>query len=125
MNSNGNTKFLDRTRSLRGNFKRRNGHDIGLERVRKEVTKAMGKPCRYCGVHLTLDNLGLDHVVSKEDGGNHTWDNLQFICKQCNGTKGSFSHEPFVALLEIAEQYGVRDKLISRLRAANLMFGGR
>lgn len=46
-----------------------------------------GGKCRQCG---SCDDLVLDHVVSKRNGGTHHPDNLQTLCKPCNDAKSNY-----------------------------------
>jgi hypothetical protein len=55
-----------------------------------------GWRCRLCGVATPRRLRGtnapnapeLDHIVPTSKGGNHTADNVQCACRQCNGSKG-------------------------------------
>lgn len=43
--------------------------------------------CQYCGKRTKP--LTVDHVIPKERGGKHTWDNVVACCVRCNGKKGN------------------------------------
>lgn len=43
--------------------------------------------CQYCGSHER--DLTIDHVIPRERGGPHTWENLATSCRRCNNKKGS------------------------------------
>lgn len=45
--------------------------------------------CAYCGIHLSVDEATLDHVVPKAKGGDHSKRNLVPSCEKCNGRKKS------------------------------------
>lgn len=53
--------------------------------------------CRACGCSAPRELRGsydpcapeLDHVVPLSKGGSHTMDNLQLLCRKCNGKKGN------------------------------------
>ena len=56
-------------------------------RVHKErVFQRDGRECRYCG---SDENLQIDHVISRKNGGTHDLDNLQVLCRNCNLSKSS------------------------------------
>ena len=57
---------------------------------RQNVYKRDGFSCVYCGTH---DNLTLDHVVPRSQGGRDTWENLVTACQKCNSRKGDLSPE--------------------------------
>lgn len=43
--------------------------------------------CQYCG-RKTRD-LTIDHVIPRQRGGPHTWENLVMCCRSCNNRKGN------------------------------------
>lgn len=47
-----------------------------------------GGTCRQCG---SPEDLVLDHVVSRRNGGTHHPDNLQALCKPCNDAKSNYA----------------------------------
>jgi 5-methylcytosine-specific restriction endonuclease McrA len=58
-----------------------------LKLSRKAILTRDDYTCQYCGCksrHLTID-----HVVPRERGGEHTWENLVACCPECNHQKGN------------------------------------
>lgn len=52
-----------------------------------EKTKlATAGKCSYCGLNTALT---IEHIIPKSKGGNDSGDNLIYICKKCNSSKGS------------------------------------
>lgn len=47
-----------------------------------------GDFCWYCGKKLPKDQLTKDHVFPRANGGQDTIDNIIFVCKSCNSSKG-------------------------------------
>ena len=43
--------------------------------------------CQYCGVQPRPDELTIDHVVPRAQGGQSTWDNCVLACIKCNHRK--------------------------------------
>lgn len=43
--------------------------------------------CQYCGARGK--NLTLDHVLPRDRGGGHTWENVVACCTDCNNKKGN------------------------------------
>jgi len=54
---------------------------------RKEVFVRVRHTCQYCGIVST--DLTLDHVLPRQQGGQHTWDNLVSACSRCNNRKAA------------------------------------
>lgn len=71
---------------------------VGLEDLREMVVDAYGRPCPYCDRVLTRHTLVVDHRVPIAAGGPSSRENLQIICRTCNGTKGSLAEADFVVL---------------------------
>lgn len=44
--------------------------------------------CQYCGEHFPTDELSLDHVMPRSQGGGASWTNLVCCCVACNSRKG-------------------------------------
>ena len=44
--------------------------------------------CQYCGDVFDFEDLTIDHVVPRADGGKTTWENCVTACKPCNHSKG-------------------------------------
>ncbi len=42
--------------------------------------------CCYCG---SKENISIDHLIPKHNGGPDSADNMVFACKHCNSSKGS------------------------------------
>lgn len=70
-----------------------------------EIYQANNGKCKYCGrqmspsagltdTSLTLDRINNESVLRR--------DNIQFICKQCNVTKGKRTHDEFIAYIKAA-----------------------
>jgi 5-methylcytosine-specific restriction endonuclease McrA len=58
---------------------------------RKNIVRRDRHTCQYCGkknVPLTVD-----HIIPKQFGGNHSWENLVCACVRCNNKKGNRTPE--------------------------------
>jgi hypothetical protein len=44
--------------------------------------------CQYCHRHLPRQELNLDHVIPRSQGGVSTWENVVCSCHECNRRKG-------------------------------------
>lgn len=66
--------------------------------TRKEVFNRDHYTCQYCGKRSR--ELTLDHVMPRNKGGEHVWENLVSACKPCNHHKaGKLPHEAHMRLL--------------------------
>jgi len=53
-----------------------------------------GRICRYCG---SDEQVQVDHIISRKNGGTHDMDNLQVLCRSCNLRKSSKDEGSFLA----------------------------
>ena len=60
-------------------------HDLFINNLAKIQS---GNFCWYCGKELPKDQLTKDHVFPRVNGGKDTIDNIIFVCKSCNSSKG-------------------------------------
>jgi 5-methylcytosine-specific restriction endonuclease McrA len=92
--------------------------------------------CQYCNDVFDYDELTIDHVVPRANGGKTNWENCTTACKTCNHNKGSstnvrprvmpyrpdyyalvnkWKNLPFTVRLESWNQYlGVEKQVVSR-----------
>ena len=57
--------------------------------------KSLGR-CWYCGRELNpFRDFSVDHIVSRSDGGDESYENLVPSCRHCNRSKGDRSLEEF------------------------------
>jgi 5-methylcytosine-specific restriction endonuclease McrA len=72
--------------------------------------------CVLCPTYIE-DSFYLDHILSLNQGGGHTLDNIQFLCKRCSSRKGYQqgrpSNRPRVSYLEKTSD---DEALLKRLR---------
>lgn len=58
---------------------------------RREIFRRDSFCCQYCGQRT--HDLTLDHVIPRNHGGLHTWENLVSACRHCNHQKGGRTPE--------------------------------
>jgi hypothetical protein len=49
--------------------------------------------CQYCGSRLMTEDLNIDHVVPRAQGGKTTWENTVASCVPCNQRKANRTPE--------------------------------
>ncbi len=55
---------------------------------RRNIFARDGNRCQYCGKRFPTNELSLDHVAPRSQGGQATWDNIVCACLMCNVRKG-------------------------------------
>lgn len=107
----------------------------------KLLEDALGKPCKYCGEIITLENASVDHkeprisskvynrktkkmVYTKEELQEiDNIKNLHIVCRGCNGLKNDFNDKEFRALLGFIKKHpSAGKKLVRRLAQSILLF---
>jgi 5-methylcytosine-specific restriction endonuclease McrA len=69
---------------------------------RRNLFKRDHWTCQYCGVQPGGDELTIDHVVPRSQGGLSTWENCVLACVACNKRKADLT--PREAGLKFAKQ---------------------
>jgi 5-methylcytosine-specific restriction endonuclease McrA len=54
---------------------------------RRNVFKRDHYTCQYCGVQPGTEELSIDHVIPRSQGGESTWENCVLACVACNKRK--------------------------------------
>ena len=54
---------------------------------RRNIFKRDKYVCQYCGNQPGTDELTIDHVIPRAQGGVSTWDNCVLACMECNKAK--------------------------------------
>lgn len=62
-----------------------NVHD--MYRLNKEKIR-ITDTCWYCGCHVEANELTADHVFPRAKGGTNEMENIIFVCRSCNSSKG-------------------------------------
>jgi 5-methylcytosine-specific restriction endonuclease McrA len=55
---------------------------------RRNIFARDNNQCQYCGRKYPTNELSLDHVIPRSQGGASTWDNIVCACVSCNVKKG-------------------------------------
>jgi len=66
-------------------------HSLSRGPTRRWILARDNYQCQYCGMVPPRNDLTLDHVVPRSQGGQHTWENLVACCRRCNSRKGGRS----------------------------------
>ena len=56
--------------------------------------------CKGCGSSFHYDDLTVDHILSRKNGGGNELLNLQLLCQPCNNLKGCGTQEELLAKLQ-------------------------
>lgn len=60
---------------------------------RRNIFKRDHYTCQYCGARPRLQELTIDHVLPRSQGGRSTWENCVVSCRSCNEDKGNRTPE--------------------------------
>jgi len=60
----------------------------GVKLNRRNIFARDHNRCQYCGKHFATNELSLDHVTPRSQGGGTSWANLVCCCVGCNSKKG-------------------------------------
>jgi 5-methylcytosine-specific restriction endonuclease McrA len=60
---------------------------------RRNIFKRDHSTCQYCGVQPGSDELTIDHVVPRAQGGVSSWENCALACVACNKRKADRTPE--------------------------------
>ncbi|ABY35902.1 MAG TPA: HNH endonuclease [Chloroflexus aurantiacus] len=60
---------------------------------RRAVFARDRETCQYCGQQPGRNNLTMDHVIPRSQGGQTTWENVVTACRDCNHRKGGRTPE--------------------------------
>ena len=56
---------------------------------RREVFARDRHTCQYCGKRFPTEDLSIDHVTPRSQGGHSSWLNCVVACLKCNARKGN------------------------------------
>lgn len=72
-------------------FRRRLNGRVSAKDLRRVVVENLIKfgvnACEKCKIP-TKESYDLDHIIPISKGGNHSYENLQLLCRKCNQEKG-------------------------------------
>jgi 5-methylcytosine-specific restriction endonuclease McrA len=60
---------------------------------RRNVFKRDHQTCQYCGVRPGTEELTIDHVLPRSQGGQTNWENCVLACVPCNARKANRTPE--------------------------------
>lgn len=71
-----------------------------LKLTRNNVFERDKNQCQYCSRTFPREELNLDHVIPRHDGGRTTWENIVCSCVKCNTRKANrLPHEAGMRLI--------------------------
>lgn len=86
---------------------------------RRSIFERDGFVCQYCGQKHAEDNLNLDHVIPRDQGGRTSWENIVTSCLRCNTRKANrMPHQAGMRLPRMPEKPRWRP-FVSLVSAAN------
>lgn len=79
----------DRMTIIRENSRAKNDYGLTTKITEDEwkAIKYKSPICPRCKKDVGCENLEMDHIIPMKDGGKHTIDNIQALCRTCNARK--------------------------------------
>ncbi len=56
---------------------------------RRNLFKRDNYTCQYCGARPGTEELTIDHIIPRSQGGESSWENCVVACVRCNARKGN------------------------------------
>ena len=94
---NGVEAVQHQTQSSDKATKEKSGTKVTTMNLKRLLLKQENK-CALSGIELTVENIELDHIIPLADGGSHSMENVQLVCREINRMKGVLSDARFVEL---------------------------
>ncbi len=63
--------------------------------LKQKLYDAQGGKCMFHGGRVTIDLMDIDHKNPLSRGGSNRTQNLQILCRTCNGRKGDKTNREF------------------------------
>lgn len=63
--------------------------NLKINLTRKNIFLRDDNTCQYCSKQKKIQDLNIDHIIPRAQGGKNAWDNLVCSCIDCNSKKGS------------------------------------
>jgi len=81
---------------------------------RRNIFKRDRMTCQYCGCRPRGDELTIDHVVPRAQGGKSTWDNCVLACMRCNHSKADRTPERAGMRLQVPPKHPTWNPIYSQ-----------
>lgn len=62
---------------------------------RQHIHSKYNSHCAYCGNVIAIENMQVDHIIPKRQGGTNDTENLNPSCRRCNHYKRALNLEDF------------------------------
>ena len=56
---------------------------------KRSIFEKFGGKCAYCGNEITINNMTIDHVIPRSEGGSNSYLNCFPSCSRCNSIKAN------------------------------------
>ena len=68
---------------------------MNRKRIRELVFQKYDGHCAYCGREIALEDMQVDHIISRYNKGADDLENFNPACRMCNFRKGVYTIEQF------------------------------
>ena len=62
-------------------------HTLVNPHIKRAIYERQNRLCAYCGDYRAFRTMTVDHIIPISKGGADEPENMQCVCKKCNGMK--------------------------------------
>jgi 5-methylcytosine-specific restriction endonuclease McrA len=77
---------------------------------RRTIYKRDGNQCMYCGRRPGTEELTIDHIIPRSEGGLTTWENCVLACVECNSKKANVMPDRTMVIERVKDRESGREK---------------
>lgn len=81
---------------------------MNRKKLRELVYQKYDGHCAYCGRKLAIEDMQIDHIISRYNNGSNDLDNLNPSCRMCNFRKQTYTIEQFRDEIQLQAQTAMR-----------------
>lgn len=102
-------KFRERMRSREQRQKYGSGFLSSKKRIKSLLLERDGSQCKRCTYRMRPEDLTIDHIKKRADGGSNLLNNLQLLCIPCHTRKDSPKWQKTITLSRVNYKKEIQD----------------
>lgn len=114
----------EKARSMQSSWRKATGRSETLPIADAKALIAAPPDCPYCLKPIAWQTFSVDHILPTSRAGESAPENLVWVCRECNITKGNLTGDEYKALLAFLKDWPVmKESILYRMRVAGAVFG--